>query len=68
MRARGETTKQESLRLGGDHMGNYFVGLEAAWVRRDPRTVFDPWGIQPTLVVQHLEELTNKLQMPVNRS
>lgn len=49
-----------------DVIGARSAGLEAAWVRRDPRTVFDPWGIQPSLVVQGLKELADKLQVIVN--
>ena len=50
-----------------DVIGARSAGLEAAWVRRDPRTVFDPWGIQPSLVVQDLGELSVKLPLTPNR-
>jgi len=44
-----------------DVIGARSTGLEAAWVQRDPNTVFDPWGINPTLVVRNLYELANQL-------
>lgn len=40
-----------------DVIGARSAGLEAAWVQRDPGTVFDPWGIEPSLVVQDLTEM-----------
>ena len=44
-----------------DVIGARSAGLEAAWVQRDPGTVFDPWGIEPSLVVQSLSELIERL-------
>ena len=40
-----------------DVIGARSAGLEAAWVKRDPGTVFDPWDIDPSLVIRNLEEL-----------
>jgi 2-haloacid dehalogenase len=37
------------------------AGLRAAWVRRNPATVFDPWGIEADLVVEDLEQLAGRL-------
>lgn len=44
-----------------DVIGARSAGLEAAWVRRQPTQVFDPWGIEPTLVVADLDELADRL-------
>lgn len=44
-----------------DVIGARSAGLEAAWVQRDPGTVFDPWGIDPTLTVGNLGELAHRL-------
>lgn len=44
-----------------DVIGAKSVGLKAAWVKRKPEAVFDPWDIEPDLVVGDLEELSEKL-------
>lgn len=46
---------------GWDVIGAKSAGLRAAWVRRDPATVFDPWGIEADLVVEDLEQLAGRL-------
>ncbi len=33
------------------------VGLRAVWVKRQPDTVFDPWEVEPDVVVSRLDEL-----------
>ena len=40
-----------------DIIGAKTAGLRVAWVKRDPATVFDPWGIEPDLVVSGLDRL-----------
>jgi 2-haloacid dehalogenase len=40
-----------------DVIGSLEVGWKAAWVRRSPTQSFDPWGLEPTAVVQSLAEL-----------
>jgi 2-haloacid dehalogenase len=37
-----------------DVIGAKAVGLRAAWVRRNPDAVFDPWGIEPDCIVTDL--------------
>lgn len=37
------------------------AGLKAAWVKRKPDAVFDPWGIEPDVVVSSLEQLAEEL-------
>ncbi|HZF58601.1 MAG TPA: haloacid dehalogenase type II [Rubrobacter sp.] len=46
---------------GWDVIGAKSAGLRAAWVRRNPNAVFDPWGIEPDLVVENLEQLAGRL-------
>jgi len=46
---------------GWDVIGAKSAGLRAVWVRRDPATVFDPWGIEADLVVEDLEQLAGRL-------
>jgi len=45
-----------------DVIGAKAAGLRAAWLRRDPQRVFDPWEFSPDVVVGNLEELCQKLQ------
>ena len=40
-----------------DVLGALEVGWKAAWVRRTPSQVFDPWGVEPTATVTSLGEL-----------
>ncbi len=40
-----------------DVIGAVSAGLQAAWVRRSVDAVFDPWGIEPTGVVDELGDL-----------
>jgi 2-haloacid dehalogenase len=42
-----------------DVIGAKTAGLRAAWVKRDPTAVFDPWGIEADLVVSGLDQLTS---------
>lgn len=42
-----------------DVIGAKAVGLRAAWVRRNPDTAFDPWGIEPDCVVTNCDEFAN---------
>jgi len=44
-----------------DVIGAKSAGLRAAWVRRNPDAVFDPWATGPDLVVENLEQLAEKL-------
>jgi 2-haloacid dehalogenase len=44
-----------------DVIGAKGAGLRAAWLRRDPQRVFDPWEFSPDVVVGNLEELCQKL-------
>ena len=46
---------------GWDVIGAKSAGLRAAWVRRNPATVFDPWGIEADRVVEDLEQLAGRL-------
>lgn len=44
-----------------DVIGAKSAGLKAAWIKRKPDAVFDPWGIEPDVVAADLEELAGKL-------
>ena len=45
-----------------DVIGSISAGMKSAWVRRSPDTVFDPWGIEPTMTVTNLLELKEQLR------
>ena len=40
-----------------DIIGAKTAGLRTAWIKRDPGAVFDPWGVEPDLVVSSLDQL-----------
>jgi 2-haloacid dehalogenase len=44
-----------------DVIGAINVGMQAAWVKRTPDALFDPWGIKPTVTVSGLTELSTAL-------
>jgi 2-haloacid dehalogenase len=44
-----------------DVIGAKAAGLRAAWVRRSPGSLFDPWEIEPDAVVAELGELAGAL-------
>ena len=44
-----------------DIIGARAAGLDAAWVRRSPTHVYDPWGIEPTLTITSLAALAARL-------
>jgi 2-haloacid dehalogenase len=40
-----------------DVIGAIAVGINAAWLKRNPEALFDPWGIRPTVTVSRLTDL-----------
>ena len=44
-----------------DVIGARACGWSAAWVRRDPAAVFDPWEFEPTATITGLDELRSVL-------
>ncbi len=44
-----------------DVVGAKSAGLRAAWVRRSPKAVFDPWATEPDLIVEDLGQLVGNL-------
>lgn len=48
---------------GFDVIGAVSAGMKAAWLKRSESVVFDPWEIEPTLVVHSLGELTKKINL-----
>ena len=46
-----------------DVIGAKRCGMKAAWLRRDPQRMFDPWEFSADIVAQDLEELCDSLQL-----
>jgi 2-haloacid dehalogenase len=47
---------------GWDVMGAKAAGLRAAWIKRNPEDMLDPWGISPDLISPNLENFSSLLQ------
>ena len=45
-----------------DVQGAIQFGMQAAWLHRFPEVVFDPWGIEPTIVMQDLVEIVERIK------
>jgi len=45
-----------------DVIGAKAAGLQAAWIKRNPEEVIDPWGIDPDLMAPNLQEFSSQLQ------
>lgn len=44
-----------------DVIGAKSYGMKAAWVKRNDAAVFDPWGIEPNVVINRLDDLLQQL-------
>ncbi len=52
-----------------DVIGAINVGMQAAWVKRSPDALFDPWGMPPTVTVSGLTELPGVINAnPVSKA
>ncbi|MCP3690490.1 MAG: haloacid dehalogenase type II [Gammaproteobacteria bacterium] len=45
-----------------DVQGAINIGMQAAWLHRFPEVVFDPWGIEPTIVMDELVEIVDRVK------
>jgi len=45
-----------------DVQGAISFGMRAAWLHRFPEVVFDPWGIEPTIVLQRLVDIVERVR------
>jgi 2-haloacid dehalogenase len=50
-----------------DVIGAISSGMRAAWVKRSPDALFDPWGIEPTLTVSSLLNLAEQIDTECRR-
>jgi 2-haloacid dehalogenase len=44
-----------------DVIGAVSAGMRAAWVKRSPEAVFDPWGVEPTITLNSLLSLSEQV-------
>jgi len=45
-----------------DVQGAISFGMRAAWLHRFSEVVFDPWGIEPTIIMQGLVEIVDRVK------
>ena len=60
-----DTTPEDTWLVSGnpfDVIGALKAGWRAAWVRRNKEQIFDPWGVEPTVVVDDLSGLLSALE------
>jgi 2-haloacid dehalogenase len=46
-----------------DVIGALSTGMRSVWVRRDAKTIFDPWEMEPTKIINELTELIRVLNI-----
>jgi 2-haloacid dehalogenase len=59
------TTKSDSWLISSnsfDVIGAISYGMNSAWVNRSQDSIFDPWGIEPTTIINKLTDLSLKLE------
>jgi 2-haloacid dehalogenase len=44
-----------------DVIGAISSGMKAIWIKRDERSTFDPWGIEPTITITSLLKIHNSI-------
>lgn len=60
------STKSDSWLISSnpfDVIGAVSYGMHSAWVQRSSDSVFDPWGIEPTTIIDTLTDLPFKLDL-----
>jgi len=61
---RAQASASEAWLISGnpfDVIGAISAGMQGAWVQRSPESIFDPWGIEPTVTVTSLGELADSI-------
>jgi len=51
-----------------DVIGAVSAGMRAAWIKRSPGALFDPWGIEPTLTVSSLLNLSKQVGIECSKN
>lgn len=50
-----------------DIIGARYAGLHAAWIQRNPKTPFEPWGDPPDMMASDLEALADQFEVMLKR-
>ena len=61
---RAQASASEAWLISGnpfDVIGAISAGMRGAWVQRSAESIFDPWGIEPTVTVRGLDELADSI-------
>ncbi len=61
---KSESTGAEAWMISGntfDVIGALSAGMRAAWVKRSPNAIYDPWELEPTITVSGILDLYEKL-------
>ena len=61
---RAQASASEAWLISGnpfDVIGAISAGMRGAWVQRSEESIFDPWGIEPTVTVRGLDELADSI-------
>jgi 2-haloacid dehalogenase len=45
-----------------DVIGAICAGIKAVWLRRSQETIYDPWNIEPTIIVSSFSEIKKKIE------
>ena len=45
-----------------DIIGALSAGLHSAWVKRSEDAIFDPWGVDPTITIQNINDLLSAME------
>jgi len=45
-----------------DVIGAISYGMRSAWVQRSTDSIFDPWGVEPTTIINKITDLPSKLK------
>jgi len=51
-----------------DVIGAISSGMRAAWIKRSPDAIFDPWGIEPTLTINSLAHLAEQIDRETGKA
>lgn len=62
---RSGSTASESFLISGnpfDVIGAASAGMGSVWIKRSPAAVFDPWEIQPPIIIESISDLNEVIQ------
>jgi 2-haloacid dehalogenase len=62
--AKTQSSKEDCWMISSnpwDVIGGKAAGLKAVWIQRDPAKIFDPWDVEPDIVVSDLIKLSQQL-------